>query len=457
MHPSLEAIREATIGTSFEGELWLVGGAVRDELLGIPHEADFDIVLQGSSEELAKFLYKKRISTIHPVTYERFGTAMVQVREVQIELVTARRESYDAGSRKPQVEPATLEEDALRRDFTVNTLMRNLHTEELNDPLGKGLEDLKARVLRTPLNPVETFHDDPLRMLRAVRFRWKLGFTPSRGLYGAIKNEKERLKIISGERIRDELIKMLMQPSAADALQDLMELGLLDQFAPEFEPMVGLEQGDYHHLDAWSHSLEVLRSVTKHSDADLPLRLAALLHDIGKPETKSIGENGRVHFYLHEVVGCEIADRMLRRLKFPLEQIDEVKLLIRNHMRLTGASRIHKPAARRMIRDLGDELPKLLALIEADRSAHKPGIKHPDLIGIRKTLEEVQIETPKSVLESPLQGGEIMELLNLQPGPEVGKWKVFLTEQVLDGLVQPGDKDAARTVLLRAVAESSAS
>jgi poly(A) polymerase len=463
MSSALEAIRQATLETPFEGELWLVGGAVRDELLGIPHEADFDLVLQGSSADLAKFLHKKKVSTIHPVTYERFGTAMVQVQDTQVELVTARSESYEGGSRKPQVEPATLEEDALRRDFTVNTLIRNLHTGELRDPLGRGLEDLKARVLRTPLDPEATFHDDPLRMLRAIRFRWKLGFEPVIGLYGAIKRESPRLKIISGERIRDELIKMLMHPTAADAMAELMDLGLFTQFAEELVPLVGIDQGDYHHLDAWDHSLLTLRGLihsqgpASNSQPDIVLRLATFLHDIGKSETRSVDDKGRVHFYLHDAVGADIAERFLRRLKFPVDEIDQVKVFIRNHMRLTGTHKLSLPAARRLVRDLGDEVPRLLQLIEADRAAHRPGIRHPDLNQIRETLEKVQRETPQEKLDSPLQGGEIMELLNLEPGPQVGKWKNFLVEQVLEGFIEPGDKEGARSALLRAVAETSAS
>ncbi|MEA2552180.1 MAG: hypothetical protein QOJ65_356 [Fimbriimonadaceae bacterium] len=454
MHPALEAIKEATTGTPYEGQLWLVGGAVRDELLGIPHAADFDIVLQGSSQDLAKFLYKKRVSTIPPVTYERFGTAMVQVEGAQIELVTARKESYDAESRKPEVEPATLEEDALRRDFTVNTLMRNLHTAELLDPLGRGLSDLKQKVLRTPLDPVATFHDDPLRMLRAVRFRWKLGFEPAEGLYGAIKNEAHRLKIISGERIRDEVLKMLQQPTAADALQDLMHRNLLTHFAPELTALVGVDQGDYHHLDVWDHLLLTLRNA---GSDDLILSLAALLHDIGKPETRFVDEQGRVRFFGHEEVGANIAEKLLRRLKLPLRDIENVSLLVRNHMRLGFGPEISASAARRLVRDLGDQLPRLLKLVEADRAAHKPGIPHPDLKQIRAVVEQVQAETPREVLQSPLEGGEIMELLSLEPGPEVGKWKSFLTEKVLDGHIAPGDKEAARSELQRAVAESNAS
>ena len=457
MHPALEAIRQATNGTPFENELWLVGGAVRDELLRIPHEADFDIVLQGSSKELAHLLYKKKISKIRPVTYERFGTAMVQVEDAQIELVTARKESYDAGSRKPQVEAATLQEDALRRDFTVNTLMRNLHTDQLLDPLGVGLEDLKQKVLRTPLDPVATFHDDPLRMLRAVRFRWKLRFEPARGLYGAVKNEAHRLKIISGERIRDELIKMLIHPTAPNAMRDLMEAGLFARFAPEIQEMVGVDQGDYHHLDVWGHSLLVLENVC-HEDieGDLVLRLAALLHDIGKPSTKTHDEHGRIRTIGHEAAGAEIAEKILRRLKLPLKDVEDVALLIKNHGRLGYGSSITSSTARRIVRDLGDQVPRLLALVKADRLSHKPGIPIPDLEAPRRVIEQVLQATPRETLESPLQGGEIMQLLNLEPGPRVGHWKEFLTEQVLEGNIPPGDKVAAKAALLRAVAETSA-
>lgn len=454
MHPALEAIREATMGTPFEGELWLVGGAVRDELLGLPADQDFDIVLVGSSEDLARLLYDKRVSTIAPVIYERFGTAMVQVRGAQVELVTARKESYESGSRKPQVEPATLEEDARRRDFTVNTLMKNLHSGELLDPLGLGREDLQNRVLRTPLDPEATFHDDPLRMLRAVRFRWKLGFEPAKGLYGAIKRESHRLKIISGERIRDELTKMLSYPTAADALDDLMQLNLLEQFAPELPPMVGVDQGAYHHLDVWEHSLLALRNV---GTEDLVLSLAALLHDVGKPETRFVDEQGKVRFFGHENIGAEMAERLLRRLKLPVKEIDQVRLLIRNHMRLTAIKDFSATAARRLVRDLGDQLPRLMRLIEADRAAHKPGVDHGDLPAVKALVAKVQAETPAETLESPLSGAEIMELLDVAPGPEVGKWKARLTELVLDGIITPEDKDGARAALLRAVAESSAS
>lgn len=453
MHPALEAIREATVGTPYEGGLWLVGGAVRDELLGIPHGADFDLVLCQPSNALARFLYESRVSSIPPVVYERFGTAMVMVRGTQIELVTARKESYADDSRKPDVQPASLEEDARRRDFTVNTLMRNLHSGELLDPLGRGLADLAARVLRTPLDPEATFHDDPLRMLRAVRFRWKLGFQPDQGLYEAVRREANRLQIISGERIRDEFVKMLLHPTAASAMRELMDLGLMVQFAPEIAPLVGLDQGEHHHLDAWEHSLSVLEDI---KEPDLVLRLAALLHDVGKAQTRFVDEKGKVRFFGHETVGAKTAEKVLRRLKFSISDIEEVCDLIRNHVRLITAKPLTKPAARRLVRDMGPNLLRLVSLFEADRRAHAEQAQVHDLPAIRAELEKVATQTPAAVLDSPLDGAEIMRLLDIPAGADVGKWKKFLADKVLDGDLAPGDKDAGRSILLDAVAQTSA-
>ncbi len=440
MHPALTAIRDATIGTPYEGDLFLVGGAARDELLGIPHEADFDLVTTGSAPNLARYLFDSGVSSIAPVTYERFGTAMVQVAGVQIELVTARRESYDENSRKPSVEPATLEEDARRRDFTVNTLMKSVHDEELRDPLGTGLTDLQHKILRTPLDPIATFHDDPLRMLRAVRFRWKLGFLPADGLYEAIRTTRERLRIISLERVRDEFVKMLAQPTAADALQDLMDLGLFEIFLPEFLPMIGCEQGKYHHLDVWNHSLLVLRNA---GAGDLILSLAALFHDVGKPPTRFVDDEGNTRFFGHEHVGADMVQDILRRLKFPQRDIDEVALLVKNHMRLGSAPKFSSAAARRLLRDMDGEVERLLSLVEADANGLKAGVRVMDLTPIRERLANVSVATPVATLQSPLTGEEIMEITGLAAGPAVGKIKTLLTEKVLDGDLLPEDKEAA--------------
>lgn len=445
-HPALSAVRRATRGTQFEGDLFLVGGAVRDQLLGLPVQADFDLVTRGPSAELARLLHEKGVSQIAPVTYERFGTAMVRVEGLDVELVTARKESYEAGSRKPTVQAATYEEDAARRDFTVNTLMRGLHDDALRDPLGQGLVDLEAKILRTPLDPAETFRDDPLRMLRAVRFRWKLDFQPAPGLYEAIRQEKERLRIVSFERIRDELMKMLSKPTGPDALGELMDLGLIEIFAPELVPMVGCTQGSYHHLDVWEHSLLVMRNA---GVGDEELTLAALLHDVGKPPTRMLDEEGHIRFFGHESVGSEMTHTILRRLKIPQKEIDTVARLVRHHMRLGSSPVFTAAAARRLIRDLDGDVDRLLNLVEADASSLAPGVRAMNLEPIRERIREVSEDTPRERLESPLTGQEIMILRGLDPGPEVGRLKNALTEMVLEGTLRPDDVEGAKRELER--------
>jgi len=443
MHPALAAVRDAISGTPFEGQVWLVGGAVRDELLGNTPNEDFDLVTELSSHDLASLLFQCGAADHPPVTYPRFGTAMVSVNGVAIEVVTARRESYHADSRKPDVEPASLEEDAARRDFTCNTLLRNVTTGELRDPLGTGLADLRASVLRTPLEPGATFSDDPLRMLRAVRFRWKLGFAPAPGLYEAIRSHAHRLQIVSEERIRDEFLKMLLIESAADALQDLLDLELLIQFAPELAELVGVEQGHFHHLDAWRHTLVVV-SQTRPEPI---LRLAALLHDIGKPQTRMIDRDGRIRFFGHEVQGEDITRALMRRLKFSGDEVDAVARLVRNHMRLGSMPTFTDSAARRLLRDLGDDADTLLDLVEADAKGLKAGVRRLDLGPIRETLARVRLATPPEKLDSPLDGGEIMREVGLPAGPAIGAAKAYLTELVLDGRLQPDDKAAAIVAL----------
>ncbi|RYG36631.1 HD domain-containing protein [bacterium] len=440
----LVRIARATAGTEWEGDLYLVGGAVRDDLLGKEVEADYDLVTTGDAPALARFLWKQRVSEIPPVTYERFGTAMVRVEGTQVELVTARKESYDPGSRKPKVERATLREDAERRDFTANTLMRRITDGELIDSLGMGLIDLQAGILRTPLDPQATFADDPLRMLRAVRFRWKLGFTPAPGLYEAIRTARERLRIVSPERIRDEVVKMLggKPEPVVGALRDLMDLGLIEIFAPALVPMVGCEQGDWHDSDVWDHTLRVVANA---GSGDLELTLAALLHDVGKPATRTIHE-GHVRFFGHEKVGAEMTREILRDLRFPQRDIEKVAGLVRNHMRL-GSGPFTEAAARRLIRDMGDDTDRLLHLVDADANALRAGVRALELGPIRETVDRVRAATPADRLESPLDGREIAARLGIAPGPEVGRYKTALQEAVLEGRLLPGDKERALELL----------
>lgn len=444
MHPALEVIRNAVQGTEFENDLYLVGGAVRDELLGRPSD-DLDLVTTGNAIELAKRLYNLGVAEHFPVTFERFGTAMIHIQGYQIELITARKESYSKNSRKPNVKPGTILDDALRRDFTCNTLLRRLSDEQLIDPLGNGLDDLNRKILRTPKEPDQTFIDDPLRMLRAVRFRWKLGFEYADGLPESIQKNSDRLRIISAERIRDEFLKILQSPTAADAIDELSSLGLFRFIAPELEAGKGMEQGDFHSMDVWYHSLQVLRNAGHH---DPILSLAALLHDVGKPETKAIVD-GRIRFFGHEVVGASMTRRILGRLKFSNDEIAEVAVLVKNHMRLGTATKFSSSAARKLMRDLGPNLNRLLDLVEADASALARGVRKLDLTDIRAVIDRIQNETPVETLESPLDGAEIIEILNLTPGPEVGKIKQRLIDAVLEGQIAPKDKEGAKRLLLQ--------
>ncbi len=448
MHPALNKIQVAIKGTAFDGDLFLVGGAVRDELLGRQGSDDFDLVTRQSAPELAKFLFEQEVSSIYPVIFERFGTAMVEVDGVKIELVTARKESYAKNSRKPIVQAGTYRDDALRRDFTVNTLMRSLHDESLIDPLEQGVKDLENRILRTPLDPVRTFEDDPLRMLRAIRFRWKFDLAPVKGLYDAIYMKRSRLKIISFERIRDELQKMLTHPTAADALDDMMRLGLFDIIAPEFRAMVKCEQGKYHHLDVWDHTRLVVKNLTQNTTEDFPLVLSGLFHDVGKPGTRTIDENGNTRFFGHEAVGADMARTILARWKLSSDDITRTTNLVKNHMRLGSAPVFTDSAARRLIKDLGPDLESLLTLVNADANALKTGVRVFDLDHIRQTISRVQSATPAHKLISPLTGEEIMKLTGLTPGKKVGELKKMLDELVLEGKIEPEDKEKAKETIL---------
>lgn len=441
-----EIIAKATLGTKWERRLWTVGGAVRDEILGLPAPPDIDIVLEDDAGELAKYLWERGISEITPVEYARFGAALMRIDGVSVEFTSARSESYEKHSRKPNVSPATLEDDARRRDFTCNTLMRNIHTGEIADPLGVGLADLEHKILRTPLDAARTFDDDPLRMLRAVRFKNRLGFSFAPGLEEAIAQEKERLRIVSGERIRDEVVRMLQSDKPAQCLADLMSLGLLGVFAPEFEEGVGVEQGSYHTKDVWGHTLDVVREAAER-EGSLIVRLGALFHDIGKPRTRSTEEGGRVRFFGHERVGAQMTLEILRRLRFGRRFSEEVAKIVANHVRLGSAVPFTASAARRIVRDMGDLLEPLLQVCQADAGALRAKPNGVDFAAIRERIEEVNEKAQRSNLESPLSGSEIMAALGLPAGPEIGKLKDRLTEAVLSGAIAPGDKEAALVLI----------
>lgn len=440
------ARRIAEAVPELQGRLYLVGGCVRDLALGLSAPSDLDLVTTVDAPALAEALWQGGVSAIPPVTYPRFGTAMVLVDGVQVELVTARRESYDVTSRKPNVVPATLEEDAARRDFTVNTLLLDPYTGELVDPLDQGLRDLRARVLRTPNDPVVTLRDDPLRALRAVRFRHQLGFAIDDQLVAAIQKEAGRLAIVSYERIRDELNKIMDLAGADEAWQDLLDYGLLAQFAPELVEMVGVTQGDYHDADVWHHSRRALRNTTGQPRW---IRWATWLHDIGKPRTRTV-EEGKIRFFGHEKVGAEMAAALLDRLKFSRQDAAPIVTLVRQHMRFMGVPKITPAVARRLVRDLGDLIEPLLILCDADAGALKSGVRRFDPETVRQAVEQLGPEAGKKNFESPLTGEEIMQLVNIPAGPVVGRLKRWLSDLVINGDIPAGNREVATERLMAA-------
>lgn len=451
MQSILEILRSALRGTEYENKVFLVGGYARDKLLNRPLPNDLDLVLEGDSLALARLLYEKGAADHKPVVYPKFGTAMINVQGTPVEIVTARAESYRSDSRKPvQVKPATLQEDAMRRDFTINTLLENLHTGEIVDLLGKGLEDLQARLLRTPLPPKATFHEDPLRMMRAARFATQLGFEIETQTYEAMRSEAKRLKIISAERIREELMKILSEPTASRGLQMLLETDLLEQFAPELLPMVGCEQNQYHLYDVWTHTLKAINALPP--SADWRLRLAALLHDVGKPETRSVDERGNVHFYEHQYVGERMTKEWMRKMTFSNEQIAWVSRLVRMHMRPGEYSKRWKDSTiRRLIRDAGELLEPLLQLCAADAQARRPDMSPPDLQGLRARIAVIEQTEPALQWHSPLDGKEIMELLQMPSSKMIGRIKNALIDAVIEGSLCPEDKESAKKLALELI------
>ena len=406
---------------------YIVGGYVRDKLLGREHPNPDVVVEVGDALEMAK-RFADLAGAPPPVTFERFGTAQVTLPGRLVEFVTARAESYAPDSRKPDVRRATLEEDLLRRDFTVNTLLMDLDGR-IHDHLG-GRKDLEARLLRTPTDPSRTFTDDPLRMLRGIRFAAELGFDLSPELVPAMRELRSRLAppVISIERVTDELRKMLSSPRPKRALELLDESGLLEVILPEIAACKGVPQTGWHTHDVFGHTLLAVEA----TGPDLLLRVAALFHDVGKPPTAK----GDGTFLGHEEVGAEIAHKALERLRFSQKEIDVVTGLVKLHLRpVFYGSEWTDGAVRRLARDAGPLLGRLMALARADIAASA----YPDrekLDELQRRLDEVTQEQP-SRLAPLISGEEIMRIRGIGPGPEVGRIKQKLEELVLDGDLAP--------------------
>jgi poly(A) polymerase len=407
---------------------WLVGGYVRDHLLGRTHP-DLDVVVEeGGALQLAE-RFAELAGAGPPVTFERYGTAQVTLTGHLVEFVSARSESYTADSRKPDVRPATLEEDLRRRDFTVNTLLMDFDGN-IHDRLGTARADLEARILRTPADPTQTFSDDPLRMLRAVRFAAQLGFDLAPDLLPAMRQLSGRMAppVVSVERIADELRKMLESERPRHALELLDAGGLLDVVLPELAACKGVEQSGYHTHDVYGHTLQAVGL----TPPDLVVRLAAVFHDVGKPATATA--DGA--FTGHEEVGAHIATAALERLRFSQKEIDAVVTLVRLHLRpVYYRSEWSDGAVRRLARDAGALIERLMALARADIAASAyPEPEKLDELAAR--LAAVLSEQP-SRMAAPIDGEDIMRALRLAPGPGVGRIKARLGELIMDGEIEP--------------------
>jgi putative nucleotidyltransferase with HDIG domain len=406
---------------------WIVGGYVRDKLLGRPHPNP-DVVVEGGDALKLAERFAELAGAQPPVTFERYGTAQVALPGHLVEFVTARAESYAPDSRKPDVRPASLEEDLRRRDFTINTLLMDLDGK-VHDLLG-GRKDLEARILRTPTDPVRTFADDPLRMLRAVRFASELGFELAPDILPAMREMKSRLAppVISVERTADELRRMLTSERPRLALEILDAGGLLEVILPEVAACKGVPQSGYHTHDVYGHTLLTVARVP----GDIVLRLAALFHDVGKPSTAT--PDGA--FTGHDVVGAALAKSALERLRFPQKEVEAVVKLVRLHLRpVYYRSEWTDGAVRRLARDAGDLIEALMALARADIAAS--AYPEPEKLDeLQSRIEAVLHERP-SRLAPLVTGGDVMRVRGIGPGPEVGRIKQRLQELVIDGEIPP--------------------